>query len=573
MAAAKKAQSANRKKKSGRVSAPAPRPPKAGKTAPAATSQAPAVFGWEGQGWLRSRASVVSAKSGTPVSGGDNYGDHDVIGKLVYVPASADFEAAVAANAGDLPPWTRERLERKRGDIVMLPGSDGPLWILTPPAKSGAGQHGGQLDPSPYGLARDLGAAWAASLADLQIAAVHLHVAKTPSAKSEAGAEELLGLLVGLEMGAYRYRQVRHGKTAARLPALVLHGVPAATVERAAALGTSVNLARHLVNVPAAELNPQTFADAAQTLFADARSTTVDVWTTGRLRDEGLGLLSAVGQGAAVGPALVHIHYRGPVAAKATAKAKAPLAFVGKGITFDSGGLDIKDASSMRLMKKDMGGAASVLGLAWWLEQSQLPLAADFYLALAENAVDQHSFRPGDVLTARSGLSVEIDNTDAEGRLVLADALHVALHGPRSQKGHTAPRAVIDLATLTGAMRVALGTRMAGMFATDDGLAAALLAAAQTRGEPAWRMPLFPEYAGHLKSTVADLANSGPGRFGGAITAALFLHRFADSVPWAHFDMYAWSEGHGGGCHETGGSGQCVQLLSRYLEATAGRQR
>jgi leucyl aminopeptidase len=158
-------------------------------------------------------------------------------------------------------------------------------------------------------------------------------------------------------------------------------------------------------------------------------------------------------------------------------------------------------------------------------------------------------------------LTVEIDNTDAEGRLVLADALDVAVNA----KGKDAPAAVINLATLTGAMRIALGTRLAGMFSTDDHLAGALLAAGQRRADPAWRMPLWMDYLSGLKSVVADIANSGPSRFGGAITAALFLQRFVGQTPWAHFDMYAWTDANVGGAAEVGGNGQCIQLLSDFL--------
>ena len=255
----------------------------------------------------------------------------------------------------------------------------------------------------------------------------------------------------------------------------------------------------------------------------------------------------------------MHLKYR----PKGSKRGQRPLAFVGKGVTFDTGGLDIKVSSGMRLMKKDMGGSASLCGLAYWLEQSQLAVPCDFYLALAENAVDKHSYRPGDILTARSGTTVEIDNTDAEGRLVLADAIDVAV----KTKGADAPEALIDLATLTGAMRVALGTRVAGLFANDDTLAETLLAAAQRTSEPSWRMPLYSDYLSSLRSSVADMANSGHSRFGGAIVAALFLQRFVGDIPWAHFDMYAWSDGNTGGCIEAGGTGQCVQLLADFLRA------
>jgi leucyl aminopeptidase len=283
----------------------------------------------------------------------------------------------------------------------------------------------------------------------------------------------------------------------------------------------------------------------------------VTVWDDKKLASEKMGLHLSVGMGATHGPRMVHMKYR-----PTKKSGLKPIAFVGKGITFDTGGLDIKPSSAMRLMKKDMGGAASVIALALWASESQYPGPLDFYLALAENAVDANAFRPGDIVTARNGMKVEIDNTDAEGRLVLADVLDVAC----KQKGSDDPEFVIDVATLTGAIKVGLGAEIAGLFANDDDLAIELTKAGQRAGDLNWRMPLFDKYWGDLSSPFADCKNSGGG-FGGAITAALFLQKFVGGKKWAHLDVYAWADRPSGAIGGSGGSGQPVQCLIEFLES------
>ncbi len=472
-------------------------------------------------------------------------------GRAVLLGADAKLSQALKDLGLPLEAWQIDRLQKKRGEPQMFPTKAGPVWILLPAARQQvpAGSHDGVFEPGGYGSARDVAGLFAAQLPDFGLSELAF-------AFAHADAEERHGALVGLEMGAYKFRAIRQPKAGTELPSVTFDDVEAAELERARALGVSVNIARHLVNLPAGDLNPETYARAVEDLFKGSQTMKVEIWTGKRLEKERCGLLLATGQGAAFGPALVHLKYR----PKGKTRAGKPVAFCGKGITFDTGGLDIKDAASMRLMKKDMGGSASVVGLAYWVEQSGLDVACDFYLALAENAIGKGAFHPGDVIASRQGLTIEIDNTDAEGRLVLADAIDVAIKAP----GKDQPGVLIDLATLTGAMRVALGTRLAGMFASDDKLAKSFLQASQRRGDPAWRMPLYGEYMGHLKSVVADMANSGPSRFGGAISAALFLGRFVGTVPWIHVDMYAWTEG-GGGVGEPGGNGQCIQALSEFL--------
>ncbi|MFN9068629.1 MAG: leucyl aminopeptidase family protein, partial [Bdellovibrionales bacterium] len=249
---------------------------------------------------------------------------------------------------------------------------------------------------------------------------------------------------------------------------------------------------------------------------------------------------------------LVHIAYR-----PKNKSTKKPIAIVGKGVTFDTGGLDLKPAQAMRLMKKDMGGAASVMALAYWADLAQYEHPVDFYLALAENAVDGHSMRPGDVYRSRAGHLVEIDNTDAEGRLVLADALDVA--------AESQPEVIINLATLTGACRVALGVELAGLFCNDDDLAQELAEAGQQSGDPNWRLPLVERYFSSYSSPVADFKNSGES-FGGAILAALFLQKFVKNIKWAHLDMYSWTDRTNGIFQSPGGNAQSVQALIHWLE-------
>lgn len=406
-----------------------------------------------------------------------------------------------------------------------------------------------------------------------------LQLAKTHSLNSvrvvfdEATEEQMFGFLVGLEIASYQFLNVsplQSGSLKAKKESSaksfdfnfeVVEGLHdhapdlkllRKVVLEAGRLGVAVNLSRHLVNLPASELNPRTYAQAVQGLFSGLADVKVEVWDPKRLARERMHLLLAVGGAATEGPRLVRIQYR----PKKKGAEKKPVAVVGKGITFDSGGLDIKPSSAMRLMKKDMGGSASALAVAWWAAASGLPLAVDTYLALAENAVSAASFRPGDILRSRSGQTVEIHNTDAEGRLVLADALELA--------SESSPACIIDLATLTGAIKVGLGAEIAGLFATHSDLALKIFDAGLKRGDLVWRMPLYSGYKGALRSHVADLVNATDG-FGGAITAALFLEKFTGGRPWAHLDIYAWRDSAAGAWLEPGGSGQGVLNLTEVL--------
>jgi leucyl aminopeptidase len=235
---------------------------------------------------------------------------------------------------------------------------------------------------------------------------------------------------------------------------------------------------------------------------------------------------------------------------------------VGKGVVFDTGGLNIKPDRAMGLMKKDMGGAANAIGLADLVMGADLPVRLRLLVGAVENAIGGAAFRPGDVLRSRKGVTVEIGNTDAEGRLVLADALALA--------DEEAPDLMIDFATLTGAARAALGPEIPAMFATGDGLAAAIAEAGERVDDPVWRLPLWPGYRGWLKSKVADISHISSQPFAGSITAALFLQRFVDRAgEWAHFDLYAWNQEARPG-RPVGGEAQTIRALYDYMKVRFG---
>jgi leucyl aminopeptidase len=323
--------------------------------------------------------------------------------------------------------------------------------------------------------------------------------------------------------GQYRFERYK-SKKSDKGPRVLLTPQPGA-IATIAAQARATAMVRDMVNLPAADMGPDQIEAQAQTV-ATRHGGTLTV-TRGDALETGYPMIHAVGRAAdrANAPRLVEL---------AWGREDHPrLALVGKGITFDTGGLDIKPSSAMRLMKKDMGGAAHALALADLVMDAQLPVRLHLLLPVAENAIGGNAFRPGDVLRSRKGLSVEIGNTDAEGRLVLADAL--------ARAGEEAPALILDFATLTGAARVALGPDLPALFANDDALAAALAACGTRVDDPLWRLPLWEPYAELFKSDIADLANAGESGYAGATTAALFLQRFIpDKTPWAHFDTFAW---------------------------------
>jgi leucyl aminopeptidase len=362
----------------------------------------------------------------------------------------------------------------------------------------------------------------------------------------------------GAALAAYRfdkYKASPNGDAPKRLESLdvVLDGTPdgaEAAVAAGLARARATNLARDLSNEPANNLHPADLAAAAEEAMA-GKNVTVEITDEVALREGGFGGITGVGQGAIDPPRLVTLTY-------APEGAVGRVVLVGKGITFDSGGLSLKPPDSMTTMKTDMSGAAAVIGVMSVLAELGVKVAVTGYLASAENMPSGTAIRPGDVLKMKNGKTVEVLNTDAEGRLVMADALALG--------AESSPDAIIDVATLTGACMVALGLKYTGLMSNEPTLAAELLEAAGEAGEPTWELPLPVEYVKDLNSEVADLKNVGS-RWGGALTAGLFLKEFVDGRPWAHLDIAGPSRAEGeDGYTPKGSTGTAVRTLLTWLE-------
>lgn len=346
-------------------------------------------------------------------------------------------------------------------------------------------------------------------------------------------------------LGAYRFERYR---TSPRPPANLL--VDAHAWEAAHAIAKASSLVRDMVSTPAAEMGPSEVAAAVKTV-ATTHGASYREWLGDALLTDNFPTIHAVGRAAA--------DDRQPRLAMLThGTADSPhVVIIGKGVCFDTGGLDIKTSDGMRWMKKDMGGAAHAIALASLVLETKLPVRVTLLVPAVENAISADAFRPGDVIRTRAGYTVEIDNTDAEGRLVLCDALAYA----SEQK----PDLIIDFATLTGAARVALGPSLPALFCNRDDIAEALLAAGRDTSDPLWRMPLWRPYLTMLESHVADIANSGASRHAGAVTAALFLERFVgESIAWTHLDVYAWNDSDRPG-HPRGGEAQGLRAHLEFL--------
>ena len=376
--------------------------------------------------------------------------------------------------------------------------------------------------------------------------------AGTYALADSVAAETATAAAFGWALGGYHFSRYKAPERASAKLVWPRAGDRAA-VEAAASATT---LVRDLVNTPANDLGPAELAAAAEALAREFGAR-FSVIVGDDLLTQNYPLIHAVGRASSRAPRLIDIEWGDPSAPKVT--------LVGKGVVFDSGGLDLKDAGNMLLMKKDMGGAAHALGLARMVMMAKLPVRLRVLVPAVENAVSGDAFRPMDVYRSRKGLTVEIGNTDAEGRLVLCDALDEA----SSEK----PEIIIDFATLTGAARVALGTDVPAMFSNDDATANALAAASQRVDDPLWRLPLWQPYNRLLKSGIADINNAPDTRFGGSITAALFLERFvAPGVPWVHIDLYAWNGADRPG-RPKGGEAMTMRAVFALLEERFGGRR
>ena len=402
--------------------------------------------------------------------------------------------------------------EGKPGQTLVLPASGkGPVEVLV-----GIGP---RADVTPAEL-RTAAAAFARAVAKHRAVASFL----AAEVDEERRRDAIAAVAEGACLASYRYRHYKTDKASSieRVTVVVSGRGVKAEVTRANAIVDAVDLARDLGNEPGGDLTPEAFAAKAREVAASS-GLKISVWDERKIARERLGGLRAVNQGSTNPPRFVRLSYA------PKGKPKGRVALVGKGITFDSGGLSLKTAAGMMSMKVDMSGGGAVLASMAAVATVGSSVAVDGYIPLTDNMTGGDAQRPGDVFVARNGKTVEVLNTDAEGRLVLADALSLAAEAK--------PDAIIDIATLTGAASAALGSSYAALMATDDDVAAKLEAAADRTGERIWRLPLPEEYRPQLDSAVADLKNIGNGPFGGALVAGLFLKEFTGGVPWAHIDL------------------------------------
>lgn len=363
-----------------------------------------------------------------------------------------------------------------------------------------------------------------------------------------AAARETLAL--GWLIGAYRHHRYRAGPAVPRARLVAPAGLD---VDRVVRLAEATAFARDLINAPANDLGPAELAEFAQSL-ASAHGAQYRCLVGDELLAGGYPLIHAVGQASPRAPRLIDFTWGDPSHPRVT--------LVGKGVCFDTGGLDLKPSAGMALMKKDMGGAAIALGVARVLMQRGAPVRLRVLIPAVDNAVDGAAYRPGDVWPSRRGLTVEIANTDAEGRLVLADAL--------TEADSEQPALLIDFATLTGAARVALGPELPPVFSNDISLPAQLQRLGSEEGDPVWPMPLWDPYDEELASRIADVANVAASPHAGAIFGALFLRRFVSpGTRWIHFDLYAWNARERPG-RPVGAEAQCLRLVDRFLHDTFG---
>ncbi|MEK9752705.1 MAG: leucyl aminopeptidase family protein [Rhodospirillaceae bacterium] len=411
--------------------------------------------------------------------------------------AEAAFTQWIAEQPAALQGWTATTgFQGKAGTLSLVPGPEGALARVL---------FGVPDKPTLWD--------WAPLAVDLPVG--------TYAIDGALPADQATDLALAWRIAQYRFDRYKSNDKGR--PSLVVPN--GADVTHARRTARFTNMVRDLINTPAADMGPDSLAAAAEALAGEYGAECHVTVGDDLIRDN-FPAIHAVGRAHDRAPRLIDIRWGDPSAPKVT--------LVGKGVCFDTGGLDIKAASGMKLMRKDMGGGAHVLGIAGMIMDSNLPVRLRVLVPAVENSIASNAMRPGDVVMTRKGLTIEIDNTDAEGRVILADAL--------AEAASETPEMIVDFATLTGAARVALGTELPALFCNDDALATALLAAGQARTDPFWRMPLWPGYVKMVKGKFADLTNSPEGGYGGSITAALFLEHFVSpAIPWAHIDLMAWN--------------------------------
>lgn len=413
----------------------------------------------------------------------------------LYVLDRDGFAAWKAQQPAAVQAWAAaQQFNAAPNSVLLIPGDNGIAGAVL-----GVGDHADAYAYAHAPFALPAGTSW-------QVA-------------NELDASSSANLQIGWGLGSYRFDRYRK---LAR-PAAQLLATPAAEILDVV---TACLRVRDWVNTPTEDMGPQQLEDAARDLV-EAHGGELEVIAGDELLEMNFPTIHAVGRASHRAPRLIVLRW---------GNADAPhLALVGKGVCFDTGGLDLKPADGMRNMKKDMGGAAHAIALAGLVMAQQLPVQLTLVVAAVENAVGPDAFRPGEVITTRKGITVEIDNTDAEGRLVLCDAL--------TYVSEQNPDTILDFATLTGAARIALGPDLPALFANDDTLANQWLQAGDSTRDPVWRMPLWRPYLRYLNSGIADLANAGS-RMAGSVTAALYLERFInEGQVWAHLDVYAWNDG------------------------------
>jgi leucyl aminopeptidase len=443
----------------------------------------------------------------------------------IRLVGSGELDALSAALPGPQAAWLRANGFRgKLGSALALPGPDGAVECVLVGWGTEAQRRRGRLHLGDFARAAPPGS-------------YRLEGDISPGEAEQAA--------LGWLLGRYRFDRYKAGEVEAEAELETPEGVDGA---RLGLIAEGVFIARDLINTPANDMGPEALEKAARRI-AGRHGAEVEVTEGAALLEANLPLIHAVGRAGPQAPRLIDIRWGGEDAPKVT--------LVGKGVCFDTGGLDLKPSASMALMKKDMGGGATVLGLAHMIMALKLPLRLRVLVPAVENSVSSGAMRPGDILRSRKGLTVEVNNTDAEGRLVLADALALA--------SEEAPELIVDMATLTGAARVALGPDLPPFFTDDDDLARDIAAASERAADPVWRLPLWPAYEADIEPGIADLDNAPKGGFAGAITAALFLRRFVERDAWVHFDIYGWTPAARPG-RPKGGECQAARAVLALLE-------
>jgi leucyl aminopeptidase len=487
------------------------------------------------------RNPLPSPKLGTTTEAAEQSADTLVVGLFEggsLAPTLAKINEATGGWVSRL--IELDQVRAKKGELSLLasPIESGPTMILI----VGLGDDQNQSRV----LALESASAAIRKLSDRNRAKVVVALAESfPESMHDA---IVAGVLLGCEgQGIYQSESALH------VPGeIAFAGMSDAMLRRGTVLGESINHVRRMVNEPPVVLYPESFAAMAGEIGADA-GLTVEIWDEAKLETEGCRAMLAVGGGSTRPPRLVILRHEG-------GGSEPPIALVGKGVTFDSGGLSLKPSDAMADMKCDMAGAATVVGVMHAVAKLGLKQNVIGVCGLAENMVSGSSYKLGDVIETRSGKTIEILNTDAEGRVVLADSLDVAVQNQ--------PRAMVDLATLTGACLVALGTEVAGLMTNDEQLCGAIEQSAKVEGEPVWQLPMFELYNDKVKSKVADIKNIGDGRWGGAITAAKFLENFVAKVPWVHIDIAGPAFADRPKPHrDAGATGAMVRTLVRWIES------